>query len=316
MFFRALASWRAARQSMINAETRLTRLVELAEAAAERQAAAQNRMDLQLHFLQQMELYVARLEYQAALSNPRYASPLRLERFGRKQSSQNDEDGIIAEIFRRIGTTSKVFVEIAAGNGKENCTALLLSQGWRGLWVECDEGNVASIKSRWVDEVESGRLKLVDTIIGLHNLNEVIASGGYAEGIDLLVMDIDSNEYHLLEAMEAQPRVICVEYFGGYAPPLKWVMPYQAEPAPFDFSRVTGASLQAYEEMLASRGYSLVGTSVAGVNAFFVRSALVEGELAAPCTAANHYNPSRYWYQTAAHISAWNGPADGKPPKE
>jgi hypothetical protein len=132
MFFRALASWRAARQSMINAETRLTRLVELAEAAAERQAAAQNRMDLQIHFLQQMELYVARLEYQAALSHPRYASPLRLERFGRKQSSQNDEDGIIAEIFRRIGP--KVCSPAMARRTPA------LQSGMAGLWAERDEG--------------------------------------------------------------------------------------------------------------------------------------------------------------------------------
>lgn len=41
----------------------------------------------------------------------RLDDPLYLERYGYKVYSQNDEDGIIAEIFNRIGTTDKRFVE-------------------------------------------------------------------------------------------------------------------------------------------------------------------------------------------------------------
>lgn len=298
---------------MINAETRLTRLVELAEAAAERQAAAQNRMDLQIHFLQQMELHVARLEYQAALSNPRYAPPLRLERFGRKQFSQNDEDGILAEIFRRIGSTTRTFIEIAAGDGKENCTAALLTQGWSGLWVECDDANINSIKSRWPGEISSGRLQVASEYVRRESINEVIASAGFKDGIDLLVMDIDSNDYHLLNVMEARPRVLCVEYFGMEAPPSRWIMPYEEAPGG-DWTRPTGASLQAYEELMAAKGYSLVGTTIAGMNSFFVRSDLVEDKFHAPFTAYNHYNPPRYWYKNFGMITAWNGPFDSKAP--
>jgi hypothetical protein len=38
------------------------------------------------------------------LAQPRYADPKRLLRHGFKVYSQHDEDGIIQEIFRRIGT--------------------------------------------------------------------------------------------------------------------------------------------------------------------------------------------------------------------
>ena len=41
------------------------------------------------------------------LNEPRNMEEKRLLRFGFKAYSQNDEDGIIAEIFNRIGTTSK-----------------------------------------------------------------------------------------------------------------------------------------------------------------------------------------------------------------
>jgi hypothetical protein len=65
-----------------------------------------------------------------------YRGSLRLEGFGFKVYSQCDEDGIIQEIFRRIGTDNRRFIEIGCGDGSENCTAYLLHQGWSGLWID------------------------------------------------------------------------------------------------------------------------------------------------------------------------------------
>ena len=60
------------------------------------------------------------------LSEPRYVEKKRLQRFGFKVHSQNEEDGIIQEIFRRIGVTNKKFIEIGVGDGLENNTLFLL----------------------------------------------------------------------------------------------------------------------------------------------------------------------------------------------
>src|ERR1700754_2894278 len=51
--------------------------------------------------------------------------PRRLQHFESSRYSQNGEDGIIGEIFRRIGSKSRFFVEIAAADGAENCTRAL-----------------------------------------------------------------------------------------------------------------------------------------------------------------------------------------------
>src|SRR5512135_8523 len=75
---------------------------------------------------------------QNLLAQPRYADPKRLHRFEHQVYSQNGEDGAVAEIFRRIGTTDKFFVEIGVGDGLENNTVNLLSEGWRGVWVDGD----------------------------------------------------------------------------------------------------------------------------------------------------------------------------------
>ena len=48
------------------------------------------------------------------------------------------------------------------------------------------------------------------------------------------------------------------------------------------------------ERLGAEKGYRLVGCSLAGVNAFFVREDLVADKFCAPFTAENHYEPPRY----------------------
>jgi len=64
------------------------------------------------------------------MSQPKYQDTLRLARFEAKVFSQNGEDGIIAEIFRRIGTINRYFVDFGSSDGMENNTVFLLKQGW------------------------------------------------------------------------------------------------------------------------------------------------------------------------------------------
>src|SRR4051794_30133259 len=70
------------------------------------------------------------------LEKPRYADPKRLLRYGAKVFSQNEEDGMIQEIFKRIGTGPRTFIEFGVENGVQCNTVKLLLQGWRGLWLE------------------------------------------------------------------------------------------------------------------------------------------------------------------------------------
>ena len=62
----------------------------------------------------------------------RYKKPKSLIKHSYKIFSQNEEDGIINEIFNRIGTTNKTFVEFGCGNGLENNTLALLLASRKG----------------------------------------------------------------------------------------------------------------------------------------------------------------------------------------
>ena len=81
-------------------------------------------------------------------NHPRYGDPRRLLRYQYQVCSQNGEDGIIQEIFRRVGTTNRVFAEVGVGDGNENNTAFLLSQGWRGFWIDGSNEFVSAVKAR------------------------------------------------------------------------------------------------------------------------------------------------------------------------
>ena len=48
-----------------------------------------------------------------------------LQTKGKRVFSQNDEDGVIEEIFDYIGTTNKVYVEFGASDGQECNTRFL-----------------------------------------------------------------------------------------------------------------------------------------------------------------------------------------------
>jgi len=80
--------------------------------------------------------------------HPRYGDPRRLLCYQSQVCSQNGEDGIIHEIFRRIGTTTRIFVEVGVGDGCENNTAFLLSQGWTGFWLDGDSGFLRALGNR------------------------------------------------------------------------------------------------------------------------------------------------------------------------
>jgi hypothetical protein len=220
--------------------------------------------------------------------------PLRLSRHEATIYSQYGEDGIIAEIFRRIGTTNRYFVDFGSSEGRENNTVLLLLAGWSGLWMDAHESLIDTAAELYPKEVESGRLKARSAFVNAENIEELFRSSDVPESFDLLSVDIDRNDYWVWKNIQSyQPRVVVMEYNAVFPPGMKWVVDYDAE-AFWDGTSHFGASLTAYEELGREKGYSLVGCNLMGSNAFFVRSDLAEGKFDAPFTAENHYQPARY----------------------
>jgi hypothetical protein len=229
-------------------------------------------------------------------SNPRYRDPQRLLAYGAQFWSQNDEDGMIAEIFRRIGVTTKTFLEIGVGDGSENNTTALLAAGWTGWWIEGSEKDCHSISKRLAEmPALKARLKLHQAYVQPNTIATLLADLEVPTEIDLFSLDIDLNTYHIWAALDKfRPRVVVVEYNAGIPSDLSWIHPFQPDGI-WDLSQAQGASLKAYELLGRKRGYSLVGCDLSGLNAFFVRDDLLGNHFAPPFTSENHYEPPRYF---------------------
>jgi hypothetical protein len=230
------------------------------------------------------------------MAKPRNADPKRLVRHGYKVYSQNDEDGIIAEIFRRIGTTSRTFVEFGVETGVECNTAKLLVEGWRGLWIEANSASVAALRSNFAPFMKDGRLQVTESRVTAENINALIAQSGLGREIDFLSIDIDYNDYWIWKAIDVvNPRLVAIEYNATLRPPMSLVVPYRPD-AEWDGSNFQGASLEALVKLGAEKNYRIVGCSIAGVNAFFVRADLTADRFLEPATAQEHYEPPRHYF--------------------
>jgi hypothetical protein len=234
--------------------------------------------------------------WEEEMAKPRHADPRRLLRYGFKTYAQNDEDGIIQEIFRRIGSTERTFVEFGVESGVECNSVKLLVEGWRGLWIEArsDHGNI--IRRRFAPFLNDGKLTLLESLVSAENIDALLAEGGMSGEIDLLAIDIDYNDYWVWKAVTVvRPRAVVIEYNASLRPPLSLTVPYDPR-GHWDGSNFYGASLEALVRLGAEKGYRIVGCSVAGVNAFFVRDDLCGDKFLEPATAAEHYEPPRHFF--------------------
>jgi len=226
---------------------------------------------------------------------PRYDDPKRLTRYESKVFSQGGEDGVIQEIFRRIGTTNEVFCEFGSADGVENNTALLVTLGWGGLWMDGDLAAIEQAKIRYAAAVAEGRLNIQQQFITAENIEGLMAGAKLPDDLDLLSVDIDRNDFYVWDAINRyRPRLVVMEYNPMFPPGVDWVIPYDAA-AWWEGASYFGGSLSAFERLGRKKGYSLVGASLTGANAFFIRDDLVADKFSSPFTAEHHYEPPRLY---------------------
>lgn len=229
------------------------------------------------------------------MAKPRYADARRLLRYGYKIYSQNDEDGIIEEIFRRIGVAGRNFVEFGVQNGFECNTAKLLVDGWHGLWIEAEPRFIQKMQIHFKDFLANGSLALMEKRVTAENINALLEQKGITGEVDILCIDIDYNDFWVWKAIDiVRPRVVVIEYNSSLRPPLSLVVPYDPN-RHWGGGNYFGASLSALVKLGSIKGYRIVGCCFAGVNAFFVREDICGDRFVEPATAEEHYEPERYF---------------------
>lgn len=208
--------------------------------------------------------------------------------------SQRGEDGVIQYIINKIEIPNRIFVEFGVETYTESNTRfLLINNNWSGLVIDGSQDNIDFIKKDFI--YWKYDITAVESFITKENINQLINNYTKVEDIGLLSIDIDGNDYWIWETINViKPRIIVAEYNSAFGPTRKLTVPYKSDfvRGQEHFSELFfGASLAALCHMAEIKGYDFIGTTTAGVNAYFVRK-----DLSGPFkkfTAQSGYNQSQ-----------------------
>lgn len=206
---------------------------------------------------------------------PRALGTSALRPYELRVTSQNGEDGVLAEIIARIGTGGRHVAEFGAGDGSETTTGFLVDWcGWSAAYVEIDPESAERLarKHQHDPPVQTTCARLTE-----ENLEPTLRSLGVPDEPDVLSIDIDSVDFWLWRSLTGmRPRVIVIEY-NATVPPGRHLTTPRNHSAGWDGATDRyGASLDALVALGTTKGYTLVHTDLSGVNAFFVRDDLVD----------------------------------------
>ena len=225
---------------------------------------------------------------------------LRSRRFG--VVSQNEEDGLLLEIFRQIGITNRRFVEIGCGVNGGNSGFLAQECGWNGLMIDAQQAAVDTVAIRYATE---------DVIAECHkmsreNINTVLGKAGFTGEIDLLSVDVDGNDFWLWDALTVcRPRVVIIEYNYLLGSTVAATIPY--DPAFFIKAAPTrvyrGASLEAMVRLGRRKGYRLISSE--RINAVFLRDD-VPSDLPTLSSACAYQAPGNRIKYVFRKMSQWD----------
>ncbi|MDQ7978069.1 hypothetical protein QYH69_12535 [Paraburkholderia sp. SARCC-3016] len=214
--------------------------------------------------------------------------------------SQNDEDGVLLRIFSAIGATNRYVIEIGSncsdsdiGLPENLSTNLIVNHAWHGAIFEIDPTECARMRYFFARDFatkhfhvdgDAGRdgyysPVIVEKAVSPDGIDRTLLDVHDEKEPDLMIIDIDGGDYAVVQAMtEVRPRVLVVEFEKRFRDRHSVV---QFETTQFSkrWPQSGAASLLAWKELLASKGYVLCTIGSCGFNAFFVRSDVAEGKV-------------------------------------
>jgi len=196
-----------------------------------------------------------------------------------KVFSQWGDDGIIQYLINKIPIINHTFVEFGVEDYTESNTRyLLMNDNWSGLVIDGSYSNICNIKSSYYYWMHD--LMAVHSFIDVDNINDTLLDNGFKGDIGILSIDIDGNDYWVWKAISAvSPSIVICEFNSVFGDHHSVTVPYNPS-----FQRTKehysnlyfGASLPALIELASEKGYSFIGANSNSVNAYFIKSDLVQ----------------------------------------
>lgn len=171
-----------------------------------------------------------------------------IEKYGQfKVHSQQGEEGIVRECFKRLGITSGVVCEFGAHNGAYcSNSRYFLEQGFKGLLIEADRNLFTALVEGIRNDliINPNAVECINGFVTKENINNLLKN--LPDDFDFLSIDTDSNDYEIWKALGKKPKVVCIEIDSCYAP------------HETGFNSAGGATYKTMVELGTEKGYFLV----------------------------------------------------------
>jgi hypothetical protein len=135
--------------------------------------------------------------------------------------SQRGQDGILAELFRRLGIGKSTFVEFGAWDGLylSNCR-YLFEKGWKGAFIEAHSQRFKDLERNYAKD--RSNVTLINAMVGAPEhgvpgepLKVLLEKNGVdVNSVSFVSIDVDGADLEVFEEIGFKPPVILLE--GGF----------------------------------------------------------------------------------------------------
>jgi len=149
-----------------------------------------------------------------------------IKNYGFNRFSQNNEDGILKEVFKRLGINKGKAVEFGAPN-KTYCSNIyqFLLEGWDCLYLDSDPQEPDIVKA----------------FITPENINDLIPAD-----LDLLSADTDGGDWAIWKAYKGTAKVVVIEINSSLNPDVDY------------YTLKDGANFSIMNKLAEEKGYILL----------------------------------------------------------
>lgn len=196
---------------------------------------------------------------------------------------QEGEQGVIeacaAHLEAHIPPDERVCVEFGAGDGDGlPLTVMPVAEcdGWRSLLIEPNRQYFRRLSARVPESAKV--VQACVTIDGENSIDSILDRCGFTPNPAVMVVDVDSIEYHVVEQMRSRPAILCVETLDRMSPmqdDVPFVPKVEACGTIVEdgFDTQLQANGAAFDVLLGGRGYSLVYRT--RYNSIYVRGDMI-----------------------------------------
>ncbi|HHP7240172.1 MAG TPA: hypothetical protein ACFCUD_00780 [Cyclobacteriaceae bacterium] len=222
-----------------------------------------------------------------------YPKKLPLSKYEYPVTENGDiDEGLTEYIFTIIPAKKKFCIEFGAKSFEFlHSRSLILNHDFQALLIEADPDGVKNLREKL-----SGysKVAIVEDFVDRDNIEQIFKNNAVPQNPDLLIIDIDGNDYHLWEAIKQyHPTFVVIEYNPSYPPKQKFTIDYRSNFV-WKGDDYYGASIQSLVDLANRKGYELLHVKMGGDSLYFVKDDEFK-KFGIDCNDVNYmYQPPQY----------------------